>query len=622
MGSVLRILGGVALAFAGALAAAWSVIVAAVVPAATVTGLVMGGTGTPLMNVGPIATPDAATAGYLDWTKTKYILPSLRTGDGYSTDNSGSVAVYTPEEFWPQPNQQLTFNESVKYGLTNLTTCAGRQAGCVYNASADANGATPLANGPVDDDRYLVFGYSQSARIATNLKQSLVANYNLNGWDGVPAMDFVLIGNPNRPNGGILERFNGLSIPFVGINFDGATPTNSKQDGGGTYRFATTDFSGQYDGYSDFPMYPLNLLADLNALAGIATVHGSYFAFNTTKNDGTLDPNALINQGTYGDSQYYMIPTARLPILAIVENVIPDPVKGWVDPVFTLLDAPLRAVIETGYDRGISPGSPEPMRLIRLKPITDLLTIGYAVGVGIDNAASQIANNPGFRPLGTVKPAANSYGVTEISLSSLFGGSSPNQLGAPATARIALNSNDNKPDLPDGEGPKEGDPESGAKIDLAQVAGSGPTRINPRRSFEANFAGRNPFRSNPISATAATGQELDKTNTGGPTPPASEPDTTVAPPAGKRIWQHRMKPEAATATDSGPTAEAPAKTREDRRPVRPAPTPDKTETRAVQQDNTNPAPGQRQPRHDRHTDGNDAAKSPNQAGRHHVGKAA
>ena len=40
MGSVLRILGGVALAFAGALAAAWSVIVAAVVPAATVTGLV------------------------------------------------------------------------------------------------------------------------------------------------------------------------------------------------------------------------------------------------------------------------------------------------------------------------------------------------------------------------------------------------------------------------------------------------------------------------------------------------------------------------------------------------------------------------------------------------------
>lgn len=40
MGSVLRILGGVALAFAGALAAAWSVIVAAVVPAATVIKLV------------------------------------------------------------------------------------------------------------------------------------------------------------------------------------------------------------------------------------------------------------------------------------------------------------------------------------------------------------------------------------------------------------------------------------------------------------------------------------------------------------------------------------------------------------------------------------------------------
>lgn len=49
-----------------------------------------------------------------------HILPSLRTGDMYSTDRSGSVAVYTPEEFWPLPNQQLTFNESVKYGLDEL----------------------------------------------------------------------------------------------------------------------------------------------------------------------------------------------------------------------------------------------------------------------------------------------------------------------------------------------------------------------------------------------------------------------------------------------------------------------------------------------------------------------
>lgn len=124
-----------------------------------------------------------------------------------------------------------------------------------------------------------------------------------------------------------------------------------------------------------------------------------------------------------------MIPTARLPILAIVENVLPDPIRGWASPVFTLLDAPLRAIVETGYDRDQSPGEAQPMSLIRLKPITDVLTIGYSVGVGIDNAAAEVTGDPSFRPLGTVKPAVNGYGVTEIKLSTLLGKSEPNPYG-------------------------------------------------------------------------------------------------------------------------------------------------------------------------------------------------
>lgn len=406
MGSVIRVLGIIGVVIGAMLAAAWSAVVAAVVPLAAVTGLVMGGTGWPLMPDGPIGTPNEATKDYLAWTKSRYIERTLSEGDTYS----GSVAVWSPEEFWPLPNQQLTFNKSVMIGLNNLTVCLVSNA-CTYNR--DVGGASPFAHGPEDGQRYLVFGYSQSARIATNLKQSIVGRANAveQGWDNVPKMDFVLIGNPNRPNGGILQRFVGLQIPFFGISMDGATPTNSPKDDDGTHRLATTDYSAQYDGYSDFPLYPLNLLADLNALAGIFAVHGSYHL---------IDMDGMFMQGeAFGDTQYYMIPTTRLPLLSVVEDAIPDPVGGWLRPVFTLLEAPLRAMIETGYDRNISPGSPEHMRLVRLNPIDDALTVGYAIGIGIDDALAQVTGNPTFRPLGT-KPNPNPYGVTEIKLKELI----------------------------------------------------------------------------------------------------------------------------------------------------------------------------------------------------------
>ncbi|HSA39214.1 MAG TPA: PE-PPE domain-containing protein, partial [Mycobacterium sp.] len=227
-----------AVAVSAALAAAWTVVVAAVTPLAAVTALVMGGTGMPLLNTGPVATPDAVTSWYLGWTKNTYITPSLRAGDSYA----GSVAVYTPEEFWPLPDQQLTFDESVGIGLVNLAGCAARGA-CTYNTTATG------ASSPDGAERFLVFGYSQSARVATNLKRALIATHNAAGdWATVPALDFVLIGNPNRPNGGILERFAGLSIPFFGISFDGATPTDSDCANG--CKFATADYSRQSDGYS------------------------------------------------------------------------------------------------------------------------------------------------------------------------------------------------------------------------------------------------------------------------------------------------------------------------------------------------------------------------------------
>ena len=121
-----------------------------------------------------------------------------------------------------------------------------------------------------------MFAYSQSARVASIEKAALIAEYNQEDPATYHHVSFVLIANPNRPNGGILERFNGLHIPILNVTFDGATTTASPIVDG-SYLYPTADISRQYDGWSDFPAYPLNLLADVNALAGIQYLHPDYF---------------------------------------------------------------------------------------------------------------------------------------------------------------------------------------------------------------------------------------------------------------------------------------------------------------------------------------------------------
>jgi PE-PPE domain len=108
----------------------------------------------------------------------------------------------------------------------------------------------------------VVFGYSQSATIAAFEKYDLIAH---------PAtgktVSFVVISNPNRPNGGILERFVGVYIPILGVTFSGAMTTNSPDVTG--YTLTTVDVAHQYDPVSDFPTNPLNLLSESQWPAGL-----------------------------------------------------------------------------------------------------------------------------------------------------------------------------------------------------------------------------------------------------------------------------------------------------------------------------------------------------------------
>ena len=77
-----------------------------------------------------------------------------------------------------------------------------------------------------------------------------------------------------NPDGGLLERFDGAFIPSLDASFSGATPDDV---------YPTDIYTLQYDGWADYPQYPLDILADLNAFAGIAYVHGEYPALTATQ---------------------------------------------------------------------------------------------------------------------------------------------------------------------------------------------------------------------------------------------------------------------------------------------------------------------------------------------------
>ena len=58
-----------------------------------------------------------------------------------------------------------------------------------------------------------------------------------------------------------------LNLASLGIAFNGATPSDD---------YVTNIYSLEYDGFTDFPRYPLNFLSDLNAFLGIEDLHGTY----------------------------------------------------------------------------------------------------------------------------------------------------------------------------------------------------------------------------------------------------------------------------------------------------------------------------------------------------------
>src|ERR1700744_1638191 len=138
-----------------------------------------------------------------------------------------NIGISTPEGLYPLTGiKDLTFDISAARGLTILDNAIH---------TAFNTGSTQVN----------IFGYSQSAVIAS-LEMHALNPFNMPG--GSPLnLNFTLVGAPSNPNGGLLTRFPGLSLPSLGLSLFGtATPDNS---------FPTHIYTIQYDGFGDFPQY-------------------------------------------------------------------------------------------------------------------------------------------------------------------------------------------------------------------------------------------------------------------------------------------------------------------------------------------------------------------------------
>ena len=270
--------------------------VTAATPAATNAGvatMIMGGTGNPVPN-----------NTYLTNVYNAYIQPHIAPQTAIPT------GLTTPEQGFPLTGlNSLTFDTSVAQGRQILQ---------------QAIAAQPAGTQTV------VFGFSQSATIATEYLQGIA-----NGSIPPPStqLSFVLAGNPNNPNGGLFERFVGLYLPGFNETLGGATPDLS---------YPTYIYSIQYDGFADFPRYPLNFLADANAVAGLYYDH-----LSPTPAYESLTPQQVataivepVSPGATGNTTYYMIPTQDLPLLRPLN--LPQPLLNLIQP-------DLRVLIDMGY---------------------------------------------------------------------------------------------------------------------------------------------------------------------------------------------------------------------------------------------------------------------------------
>ncbi len=288
---------------------------------------VLGGSGTPI----PPAT-------FVANVVSKYVAPNFPVGL--------VQALSMPAGEYPDSGiKDLMQNVSIARGVTTLNNAIQQQ----------------LAAGNTVN----VLGYSQGANIAALEMQSL----DPAGTPSSLPINFVLLGNSMNPNGGWDARFPGLSLPTLGFSTLGPFPTND---------FLTKVYTLEYVGWADFPQYPIDVFADLNAVAGMVTVHGGYENLTSTQINSAV---VLPTQGPT-TTTFYMIPTQNLPLLDPVRFIpyVGNPIADLVQPVLTPL-------VNWGYGNPDFGWSTGPANVTTpfgfLPPLSDTAALGPALVSGV-----------------------------------------------------------------------------------------------------------------------------------------------------------------------------------------------------------------------------------------------
>jgi hypothetical protein len=125
-------------------------------------------------------------------------------------------------------------------------------------------------------------------------------------------------------------------------------------------------------------LYPINVLADLNAVLGFFYLHTR--PFDVSLADGASAPVVSTDPG--GNNTYYFFHTQDLPLFAPLRQLgVPEALIDVVEPFF-------KALVDQGYDRSIPSWEPTPARLIpQLDPAKAAGDLVNAIGEGINNAA-------------------------------------------------------------------------------------------------------------------------------------------------------------------------------------------------------------------------------------------
>lgn len=252
-----------------------------------------------------------------------------------------------------------------------------------------------IADGDVDAQNPLVvFGYSQSASISSDVMRQLAGQ-------GVPSdyVHFVLIGNPSNPVGGMSVATSGLYPEYLQANV--ATPNTL---------YPTDVYTHEYDGVGDFPKYPLNLLADLNAALGFIYEHGTYLSLSPEQ---ISDAVALPTSAADTMVDYYMIPSEGLPLLEPLRLI---PIVG--QPLYDLLEPDMRILVNLGYgsiDQGWAPGDADVVSASGLFPtdlnLGDVLT---ALGNGLQKGISDFLADLGDPDTYKITALLENPSLTEV----------------------------------------------------------------------------------------------------------------------------------------------------------------------------------------------------------------